>query len=77
MSQENGTLAKRIIERQPVMGRKDWEGSSQQNNVYLNNIAKYHVDWHLPKVRRNIYKREIAVTRSECTNRVNPTLVER
>jgi hypothetical protein len=55
VSQENGTLAKRIIERQPVMGRKDWEGSSQQNNVYLNNIAKYHVDWHLPKVRRNIY----------------------
>ena len=51
VSKENGTLAKRIIDRKPILGREDWQKSSQQNNAYLNNIAKYDTNWHRRKVR--------------------------
>ncbi|CAF1218986.1 unnamed protein product [Adineta ricciae] len=49
VSKENGTLAKRIIDRKPILGREDWQKSSQQNNAYLNNIAKYETNWHCRK----------------------------
>lgn len=44
-------MAKRIVDRKPILGREDWQKSSQQNNAYLNNIAKYEANWHVRKVR--------------------------
>ncbi|UJR13579.1 hypothetical protein I4U23_000592 [Adineta vaga] len=46
VSKENGTMAKRIVDRKPILARENWQRSSQQNNVYLNNIAKYEVNWY-------------------------------
>ncbi|CAF1338056.1 unnamed protein product [Adineta steineri] len=49
VAEENGTLAKRIVDRKPILAREGWQRDSQQNNAYLNNIAKYELGWHAPK----------------------------
>ncbi|CAF0725761.1 unnamed protein product [Adineta ricciae] len=46
VSRENSTMAKRIVDRKPDLNRNDWSNSWSKNLAYLDNIAKYSLDWH-------------------------------
>jgi hypothetical protein len=55
VSKENSTIAKRIIERQPDMNQDKWKNSWSKNTIYLDNIAKFELDWHRSKVRKYLH----------------------
>ncbi len=54
VSKENATLAKRIIGLKPDGNRESWKLSWSKNASYLDNIARYEPDWHVPKVKEQI-----------------------
>ena len=50
VSRENSTMIKRIMDRKPDISRQTWSSSWSKNLSYLDNIAKYDLEWQESKV---------------------------